>query len=478
MGKIGERAIVAGAGIGGLLMARVLADHYEQVILLERDTFPPPGDNRRGIPQGRHTHALLTRGREVLDQLFPGLTGELIDRGAVPYDQLAEMRRFIGGGYYARGWSGLTSLMVSRPLLESHIRSRLLELRGVRAVERCDVLGLMATEDCARITGVRLIRREPGSAEEVCEADLTVDATGRGSRTPGWLHRLGYTAPEEERVEIGVGYATRHFVRAPGQLGGDLGVLVTPTRERRRVGIVVAQEGMRWSVTLIGYQGDAPPTDDTGFLEFARGLAAPDIYELVRCAEPLGDAVGARIPSNLRRRYEGMARFPEGLIVMGDALCSFNPAYGQGMTVAALEALALRDSLRRGGEGLAPRYFKAATAAVDSIWRITVRADRRVIRPEERRPATARLLDWYLTRLHVAARRDPVPAIAFVRVAGLLDRPSDLLRPRMAARVLWSHLHRARHARRPRSTDVERADSNSDPASTRSGTLIPFTPNS
>jgi 2-polyprenyl-6-methoxyphenol hydroxylase-like FAD-dependent oxidoreductase len=430
--------------MSGLLAARVLADCYEQVLVLDKDSFPPDVQNRKGVPQGRHAHALLTQGREVLEQLFPGLVAELISRGAVVYDQLGEMRRYVGGGYYWRGPSGLKSVMVSRALLESHVRTRLLARPNVRVVEGCDVLGLVANRDNSRITGVRRILREPGSAEETCSADLVVDATGRGSRMPTWLELLGYAAPEEERVEIGVCYATRHFRRMPGQLAGDAGAFVLASPTNRRVGIVIAQENMRWIVTLIGYQGDAPPTDPAGFSHFASTLSAPDIHELICSAEPLGDAVSARIPCNLRRHYQRLSRFPEGLVVLGDALCTFNPTYGQGMTVAGLEALALRAALQRGSNGVAARFFASATAELDKIWRITIGNDRRLVDSSAPRPAAARFLAWYIDRLHFAARRDPVAAAAFVRVTGLLDPPISLLRPRVAARVFWAQLRHAR----------------------------------
>ena len=250
-------------------------------------------------------------------------------------------------------------------------------------------------------------------------------------------------SPEEERIEVGVGYASRHYRREPHHLGGDLSALVAPTPACRRAAVVAAQEGGRWVVTVVGFHGDHPRTDSDGFVGFAQGLAVPDVHELVSRAEPLDDPVPASFPANLRRRYERLSRFPDGLLVFGDAICCFNPMYGQGMTVAALQALALRECLASGTGGLAPRFFRRAARAVDTPWTLATGNDQRLLRSgAPRSNVAARLLEWYVGRLHVAARRDPVAALAFVRVTGLIDPPEAMLRPRVAAHVLWGNLRR------------------------------------
>ena len=438
MARCGERAVVVGASMGGLLAARALSDSYDEVVVLERDHFPPRGEHRKGVPQSRHTHALLPRGRDVLDELYPRLSQELADEG-VPLGAPSEARRFIAGGYYCRYQSPVRSLLVSRPLLEAHVRARTLERPNVRTREGVDVRGLASQDDV--VMGVRLVPRDsPGAPEETLDADLVVDATGRGSRAPAWLEAMGFDPPEEERVEVGLGYASRLYRREPHHLGGDTILMVTPAPGCLRASVTLAQEGERWIVTLVGYRGEHPPTDHAGFTEFARSLAAPDVYELVADAEPLCDAVAARFPANQRRRYERLAHFPRGLLVFGDAICSFNPMYGQGMTVAALEALALRRCLAAGGAPSAQRFFKVAARAVDTPWLLTVGNDRRFVDPTAKRSAGTRFLQWYVGKLHRAARHDPVAAQAFVRVTALLDPPPSMLRPRVAARVLWSNL--------------------------------------
>jgi len=454
MKQVGQHAIVIGASMGGLLAARALADYYQQVTLLERDTFPAPGEQRKGVPQGRHTHALLAKGREVLEDFFPGLTQQLVEQGAVLSDALADGRRFIGGGYYCQTRSNMLSLLVSRPLLEAQVRTRLLALPHVRVIENCDVLGLAATAECAasprdrsRVSGVRLIRRLAGSAEEILPADLVVDASGRGSRTPAWLAALGYPTPEEELVRAGMGYTSRIYRRKPEHLQGAKVVQVTSTSEIKRGAVMLVQEGNRWIVTIAGYPGDQPPSDEQGFLEFARGLSAPELYEVIKNAEPLNDPLPAKFPANMRRRYERLTRFPAGFLVIGDAICSFNPVYGQGMTVAALEAMMLHECLAQGGaERLAPRFFTKVSQMIDIPWNITVANDRRFVEPESRRSPMARFIQWYMDKLHIAARRDPVAALAFLKVTNLMAPPPSVLHPRIALRVLWGNVRAARVA--------------------------------
>jgi len=448
MKQVGQHAIVIGASMGGLLAARALADYYQQVTLLERDTFPAPGEQRKGVPQGRHTHALLAKGREVLEGFFPGLTEQLVEQGALLGDSLADARRFIGGGYYCQTQSNMLSLLVSRPLLEAQVRTRLLALPNVHVIENYDALGLVAIEGRSRVNGVRLIRRLAGSAEEILQGDLVVDASGRGSRAPAWLEALGYPTPEEEIVRAGMGYTSRIYRRKPEHLQGAKMVQVIPTSEIKRGGVMLAQEGNRWIMTIAGYPGDQPPIDEQGFLEYAKSLPTPDIYEVIKNAEPLSNPLPAKFPANMRRRYERLTRFPAGFLVIGDAICSFNPVYGQGMTVAALEAVMLRECLAQGGaeQQLAQRFFTKVSQVVDIPWNITVANDRRFVEPESRRSPMARFIQWYMDKLHIAARRDQVAALAFLKVTNLMASPPSVLHPRIVLRVLWGNLRPARMA--------------------------------
>ena len=433
--QIGDRAVVLGASMAGLVAARALADAYAQVVVVDRDELPETAMHRRGVPHGRHAHALLARGQQALEELFPGLTAELIAQGVPAGDLLANGRWYVSGHRLRQVNIGLVSLSVSRPLLEGYLRARVRALPNVAFLESCDILGLTATPDGRRVSGAR-VRRADGSAGEVLGADLVVDATGRGSRTPIWLEALGYARPETEQVRVGLGYATRTYRLPPDALDGDLAVLDATTPDHPRGGALLRLEGDRWMVTLAGMLGDHPPIDPDGFLDFARSLRFPDIYQAVRDAEPLDDPVGFRFPASVRHRYERLDRFPDGLLVVGDAVCSFNPIYGQGMSVAALEALTLRRHLQLGAVPQPRRFFAEVARVVDVPWDIAAGGDLVFPGVPERRPLKVRLVSAYLARLHAAAAHDADLAGAFLRVAGLVAPPGSLLRPGVAARVL------------------------------------------
>jgi 2-polyprenyl-6-methoxyphenol hydroxylase-like FAD-dependent oxidoreductase len=439
--QIGDRAVVLGASMAGLLAARVLADTYGQVTVLDRDQLPQAPTHRRGVPQGRHLHALLARGQQALEELFPGLTAELVARGVPAGDVLGNGRWYLNGHRLRQTRTGLVALCASRPVLEGHIRARVRALPNVRFVDRCDVVGLATTTDARHVTGARVLRRAGDSAEETLDADLVVDATGRGSRTPLWLEALGYARPAKEQVRIGLGYATRTYRRPPDALGDDLGVLHGTTPEHPRGGALLLVEGDRWMVTLAGVLGDHPPTDPDGFLAFAQTLRFPDIYQAIRAAEPLDDPVGFRFPASVRHRYERLHRFPDGLLVVGDAVASFNPIYGQGMSVAAAEALVLRRHLERGSAPQPRRWFHDLARVVDVPWDIAAGGDLVFPGVQGRRTAKVRLVNAYLARLHAAAAHDADLAGAFLRVAGLVAPPQSLLGPGIVLRVLRARLH-------------------------------------
>lgn len=447
MEQVRAHAVVVGGSVAGLLAAAAAAQAYEQVTVVDRDDLPAGCERRRAVPQGLHAHSLHPRGQEHIEALLPGLSGELEAAGAPVYRATEELRLVMDGGELARASTGLRAIVAGRAFIEGHVRRRVRELPDVRVVERCDAVGLTAAAGGARITGVRLLHRAHGSAEETLPADLAVAATGRGARVPAWLAQLGRTAPAEERLAIDVRYASR-YVRLPAEaLPGDKLVVVTARPECPRALALFAQEGGRWLLTLAGYgPGHRPPTDPARFAAFGASVAPGDVGEALRAGEPLGEIATHAFPSALRRRYERLRDLPQGLLVAGDAICSFNPLYGQGMTVAAAEAVALRDCLSRGTRDLARRYFAAARRPVDDAWRLSTGAGRALpaVAAPAPVPPPVRAINAYLRRLRAVAAHDPRVAEALVQVIGMRERPSHVLRPATMRLVLRGARRRMR----------------------------------
>jgi len=429
----GEHAVVLGASMAGLLTARVLSESFSQVTVIERDVLPAGAGQRRGVPQGRHLHALLCRGGQILDDLFPGLTKQVAEAGAPVGDLLGNIRWFLSGHRLAQVDIGQPLLFATRPMLEAHVRSLVKGLSGVTFLEGRDIIGPVAAGNKRRVTGVRV--RSEGGAEDVIDADLVVDTTGRASRTPVWLEELGYARPVADKVIVDVAYATRTYRLPPDVLGTDQLIMNFWTPDNPRAAGLEKTDD-RFILTAAGLLGDHPPTDPKGFDAFVASLKFPDIPEAIRAGEPLDDPVAFRYPANVRQRYERIRDFPDGFLVLGDAVCAFNPIYGQGMTSAALQANALRGLLASGQPLTWRRHFQAMAKAVDDPWTISTSNDLAFSGVTGRRTPLVRVVNAYLPRLHELGERDPEAAAAFLRIVGLLEPPATMLRPGLALRVM------------------------------------------
>jgi hypothetical protein len=423
--------------MAGLFAARVLADFCAEVTVIERDRLPEGPEHRRGVPQARHAHALLARGQQLLEQLFPGITAELGARGAPTGDLLRDARLHFSGHRLRPATSGIVLVSASRILLEDQVRRRVRELPGVSFAPPSEVLGLTTERGGARITGVRVLGRTDGSAAQNQDADIVVDASGRGSRAPGWLETLGRGRPDEESVCMDLYYTSRRYRLAPDALGGKLASVQAATPTNPRAGVLARLERNEWLLTLAGVLGDRPPTDAAGFLAFARSLTFPDIYEAIRTGDPLDEPSTFRFRESVRRRYERMTRLPDGFVPFGDSLCSFNPVYGQGITVAALQALVLKRHVERLGPPPTRRILRDFARVVDAPWKMARGADLALPAVPGRRSWSQRLLGGYIARLHAAAAHDARLGIAFLRASGMIDHPAALMRPRVALQVLW-----------------------------------------
>ncbi|MFJ2561996.1 pyridine nucleotide-disulfide oxidoreductase [Streptomyces sp. NBC_01788] len=427
-----RRAVVIGAGLAGMLAAAVLSDVVDDVVVVDRDDLPEGPEHRRGLPQGRHAHLLMAGGLAAMEELMPG--------GSIRQRLLAAGAREIplGHGMVAltpEGWlrrwrhDGPRMLSCTRALLDFTVRSTVLAHTGT-VIRKAQAVGLVG--DARRVRGVRLAAP---AAEEVLPADFVVDASGRGTRVVTWLGELGISGVRERGVDAGLVNATRVYRTPAGAEQFPLTMVQADPYAGRpgRSGMVLPIEGDRWMVSLAGSRGGEPPADPDGFLRYALDLPSPLVGRLVSGAEPLTDVYISRSTSNARRYLEKLPRWPEGFVALGDAVATYNPGYGQGMSVAALGARLLRDELRRSGPdapGLARRVQRDAARPVDAAWAAAVGQD--VWYPDSRgaRPGAAdRLVTVYSRRLTRAATGSYRAAAALWEVTSLRSGPERLLRP-------------------------------------------------
>ena len=437
-------AVVIGGSVAGLITARVLADHFERVTLVERDVFPlEPPDVRQGLPQAHHQHILLVRGRQILELLFPGFDGELAAFGGPLVDYTRDCVLCSAAGRLPRFASGLELRLCRRPLIDWVLRRRLGGCSRVRLLQGQRVARLLAAGD--RVGGVVLEPARGEGPSALLQADLVVDAGGRNSRASEWLGLLGFDAPEQQVVNPFLGYASRLY-RPPVDGARDwkaVEVASRPPHNPRAAGLWEVEDG-RWLLTLIGTARHYPPVDEAGFLAFARDLPDPIVHEALRGAEPLSRIRGFRGMDSRWRHYEALKRFPEGLVVLGDAFCAFNPTHGQGMTVAALGALALGRELRRarwhqGGSlrSLGPKVHRELARLVDPVWKLAVSDDFRWPGTEGAKAgASQRLFQVFQDLIMPLGPRSPALVQAFLSVSNMVKPFSELLRPRLLAHLL------------------------------------------
>jgi 2-polyprenyl-6-methoxyphenol hydroxylase-like FAD-dependent oxidoreductase len=461
----GAHAVVIGGSMAGMLAARVLADHFDRITILERDRLSDQVAPRKGTPQARHLHVLLERGRRILEQLFPGLSQQLVAHGASLLDTAADFSILNPAGWAVQFRSGIPMLTCSRDLLDWHVRQRLQDDARFQFEQGADVARLVCNEQQTGVCGVAIRRRSakashtalPGQriaaaswtgvseSEPTIYADLVVDASGRGSRMPCWLEALGYGRPDETVINAHVGYATRLYRRPTGLPAGRQGLFLQaapPTHTR--AGVAVPIEGNRWIVTVSGGDGNYPPTDDAGFIEFLRSLRSSAIYDAIKDCEPLSPIVAQRGLDNRVRHYERMARWPERLVVLGDAVCAFNPVYAQGITTAALGAMALDECLRSQRRwypcspvGVASRFQKKLAGVVRTPWLLATSEDRRYRKAESTRPSTfTRCSHRYMDQIFRLITSSTVVRTRSLEVFHLIRHPVTLFHPGNVVRVV------------------------------------------
>jgi 2-polyprenyl-6-methoxyphenol hydroxylase-like FAD-dependent oxidoreductase len=409
---------------------------------VERDALDQGAEPRRGVPQGRHLHGLLKRGEQIMSSLFPDFVRALLARGATPIEFGRDLRWYHFGCWKQNYESGLVVLSVTRPTLEDEIRRRVREIPNIRVLDHSVVTNYLADAERSRVTGVCVRGRDADAPSDEIRADLVIDAGGRGSQTPRHLAALGFARPPEQHVTAEVAYATRLFEQMPGARSWKA-LVVMDQPPASRGGLLFPIEDNRWMVTLIGRHGDKPPLDEAGFIEFAKSLPMPDLYLAISGARGASKIVPHGFPSSQRRYYERMDRFPSRLIVMGDALCSFNPVFAQGMSVSAMQAELLRtcfDELRSADDetldAVTEKFRKSAADVVDGAWQMTTGEDLRFPQTVGPRPLKLRFMHWYTERLHRAAGRSKLVAERFYRVMNMVASPATLFGRDVLAELL------------------------------------------
>ena len=442
-----QHAVVLGASMGGLLAARALSSHFARVTLVEKDPVQRQPESRKGQPQTRHVHGLLGSGRQVMLDFFPGLDQELLADGALGNDFAATMTWYCYGGYRKSFSIGYNGFSMSRPLLEHHIRERTLALPNLTLLDNASARRLETTPNRQRITGggaitaggdITAVVIQTGAGEQTLAADLVVDATGRGSRTPQWLVELGFPAPAEDEARVNLAYATRTFRRDDSVPYHNNWLLCTPDAPREtRIGTAFPIEDQRWIMTVGGWHGDHCPADEAAYADFVHSLPMQELHEIADRCEPLTPVITHKFPASLRRRYDRLPRFPVGLLALGDSVASFNPIYGQGMSSAALQARELDQVLAAGPtpEQLAPVFFKRTGRILDNLWQAAVGEDFRFPQTTGVRPPGTDLINRYIARLNRVSHHDEVVCAAFLNVMNLFAPPTSLLSPRIAWRV-------------------------------------------
>lgn len=451
--RVKQVAVIGGSSTG-LLAAAALAGPRRDVVVVERDEFPPDPTPRPGVPQGHQAHVFLYRGLLAAEELLPGLREDLLAEGALPVNA-GHVLALTELGWMPQRHSPYEILSCTRPLLEHVVRRRVLELPHVSVRQGVRVQGLARREapgEPDRWTVQLADSSRSGAGRSDLDVDLVVDASGRSTRMPHWLAELGVPVPEPTIIDAQVGYATRLY-RARPSLDADFpGVMIGATKETLRGALALPAENGLWMIATIGLGDRRPPRDNAGFEHFLNQLADPAIADLVAHCDPVTDAQIHRQTSNIRHPYERVLHWPDGLLAAGDALCAFDPVYGQGITVGAIQALQLRRAAQRGlrpsGAG---RLQRQLVGVVNTPWAIATAADMSFPTSDAQLSLLQRVLGvWGEEVAGLVISGDERANESLNRVYNLMDSPLVLMHPRLVASAARARVFgRAPAARRP-----------------------------
>ncbi|WP_341531455.1 monooxygenase (plasmid) [Nostoc sp. UHCC 0302] len=441
-------AVIIGGSITGLLSARVLAEFFSKVTIIDSDELCDEPIPRKGVAQSVQPHVLLVKGYRILEELFPGIGEELQVNGALPIDWAQEFFRLVpdvGWGAIAESPSEFISYTCSRPLLEWIIRKRVAKLANVCWLDRHRVTGLVCNHE-KKITGA-LLYQVGKTKEKIEEASLVVDASGRRSLAPKWLEKLGFNCPPETVINPFLGYATRRYKKNE-DLAFEGKVMLIPQvpPHNKRLGYLARIENGEWIATLGGYGQDFPPIDEHGFLKFARNLPNSKFYELIKDAEPISPIYAYRATANRLRHYEKI-QLPLGFIVLGDAVCALCPVYGQGLTVSSLAALVLRSCLEKrknwskDGYFLSSEFQKELAKSNFPHWDVATVQDSAFASTYpsiQKQGALNKFIQWYSQKFILGTVLFPELNVLFIGITNLVISPLRLFSPKIIFKILMA----------------------------------------
>lgn len=435
-------AVVIGASMAGLMAARALSNHFAKVIVLERDALMDESNPRKGVPQANHVHVLLTAGQETLEHYYPGITDEMVRDGVDRVAWSEEIRWHQSGCWKTRQPCGLSYYPQARTALEGRVRSWLRKCPGVEIRSECSVQSLIYDSTRETITGVRVT--QAGQQSDI-QADLVVDAAGRGSRMLKWLEELGYAAPPKESMPIDLVYVSRVYQKT-AEMRNWKGLACHPTASRPLGAILLPLDSERWILTIFGYLGEHPTANPDEMLRFLKDLPVPDLYNAVSNATPLSEPIKYEYPQQVRQRYDQIGRFPSGLLVIGDAMCSLDPVFGQGMTIASKESRALDRALTANtdAQSLRKSFFNACQQIIETPWLVTKSEALRFKKMPGERSPFIRILQWYTGHVFALSAESPLAYRAFLDVMHLTHGPEALFRLPVLGGVLGRALSRAK----------------------------------
>jgi 2-polyprenyl-6-methoxyphenol hydroxylase-like FAD-dependent oxidoreductase len=422
---VSKKALVIGGSIAGLLAARVLSDHFNEVVLIEKDKFSEGGAVRNGTPQANHIHLLLARGKEILLDYFPDLERELIENGANKIDFLNDGKFYLPSGWAQRFESGVITFTCTRTLLENSIRHQVQKISKIK-IQDGTVISSYVLEGANRI-GLKT------KVNEEIHADLIVDCTGRNTRTPEWLENLDYPKLADTTVDSFVGYATRRYI-PPKNVRRDwkmLSILSNPTTNPR-LGAIYPIENGKWLVFLSGIGKVYPPTEEDGYLEFAKSLESSELYDSMKDAVPDSEIYGYRVKGSRRYHYESMSVWPENFIVLGDAVAVFNPFYGQGITSAALGVKVLDGMLGKQSldKNFAKKFQKMLAKAVSLPWILGTSEDLRWPTTVGKKPSTmTKMVQNHAQRVLLLGPKSKLATKSFLQMMHMISSPAIIFHP-------------------------------------------------